>query len=289
MVLYFVSLKVVGYFHRQNELGIILSLKIFQMSWIILFAMLIFSCMVTSVSTIFLSRDNEIVFASPVTPPEMYFMRYLTNTIYTSWMMVVFSLPIFAAYGVVFRTDFYYWPLMIVTVFSTAAGATCFGLLLTVILVNLFPARRTKDIVLYLSLCFGIFIYLMIRLLRPEEMINPDNYSHFIDYLSSISKPAAPLCPQPGLQIYFHYISWTGKLIGCSWGFLSQPLQRSIFSANGPCRDGFFQAIPSHRNRSGDIGGSAVSANIGLFHEDGYLKRKQKSLFGIRPNGRSYL
>ena len=195
MVLYFVSLKVVGYFHRQNELGIILSLKIFQMSWIILFAMLIFSCMVTAVSTVFLSQDNEIIFAAPVTPPEMYFMRYLTNTIYTSWMMVVFSLPIFAAYGVVFRTDFYYWPLMIVTVLSTAAGATCFGLLLTVILVNLFPARRTKDIVLYLSLCFGIFIYLMIRLLRPEEMINPDNYSHFIDYLSSISKPAAPYVP----------------------------------------------------------------------------------------------
>ena len=41
---YLISTQVVGYFHRQSELGIILSLKIFQMAWIIMFSMLVFSC-----------------------------------------------------------------------------------------------------------------------------------------------------------------------------------------------------------------------------------------------------
>ena len=31
LVLYLVSLRVVGYFHRQSELGLILSLKIFRL------------------------------------------------------------------------------------------------------------------------------------------------------------------------------------------------------------------------------------------------------------------
>lgn len=193
--LYSVSLRVIRYFHSQNELGIILSLKIFQMAWIILFAMLVFSCMVTAVSTLFLSQDNEIIFASPAPLQKIYSMRYWTTTLYTAWMMVIFSLPIFMAYGRIFHAGPAYWPLMFFTVLATATIATSFGMLVTVILVNLFPARRTKDIVLYLSLCFGIFIYVMFRLIRPEELVNPEKFSHFIEYLSSISSPAAPYVP----------------------------------------------------------------------------------------------
>ena len=195
IVLYKIVVKVVTYFHSQNELGILLSLKIFQMGWITMFAMLIFSCMVSAVSTLFLSQDNEIVFAAPVPTADIFFMRYVTTSIYTSWMMVIFSIPIFAAYGTVFQAGLLYWPLMLGTIIATAAIATTFGMGFTVVLVNLFPARRTKDIILYLSICFGIFIYIIFRLMRPEDLVNPDKYGHFIDYLSSLATPAAPYLP----------------------------------------------------------------------------------------------
>ena len=195
LVLYKVVVKVVTYFHSQNELGILLSLKIFQMAWITMFAMLIFSCMVSAVSTLFLSQDNEIIFAAPVPTSDIFFMRYVTTSIYTSWMMIVFSIPIFAAYGTVFQASIFYWPLMLGTIIATAAIATTFGMGFTVVLVNLFPARRTKDIILYLSICFGIFIYIIFRLMRPEDLVNPDKYGHFIDYLSALSTPAAPYIP----------------------------------------------------------------------------------------------
>jgi len=195
LVLYLVSVRVVGYFHRQSELGVILSLKIFQMAWIVMFAMLIFSSMVSAVSTLFLSQDNEIIFSAPVSPAEIYFMRYVTTTFYTSWMMVIFSLPVFGAYGRVFQAGILYWPLMIVCVVATVLIASGLGMGLTVVLVRFFPARQTKDIIFYLSLCFGIFIYIIFRLLRPEDLVNPDKYAHFVEYLSSISQPAGPYVP----------------------------------------------------------------------------------------------
>ncbi|KPJ97530.1 MAG: hypothetical protein AMJ60_10965 [Desulfobacterales bacterium SG8_35] len=195
LVLYSIGVKVVTYFHSQNELGIILSLKIFQMAWITMFALLVFSCMVSAVSTLFLSQDNEIIFASPVAKSDIFFMRYVTTSLYTSWMMIVFSIPVFAAYGKVFEAGMLYWPLMVGAILATAATATTFGMGLTVVLINLFPAKRTKDIILYLSICFGIFIYLIFRLMRPEDLVNPDQYSHFIDYLSSLATPAAPYIP----------------------------------------------------------------------------------------------
>ena len=193
--LYLLSVRVIGYFHQQNELGIILSLKIFQMAWIILFAMQVFSCMVSAVSAIFLAQDNEIVYAAPIDGRQLYWMRYLTTTAYTSWMMMVFSLPIFAAYGTVFQAGPLFWPLMIVSVLATTLSASAFAMLLTIALVYFFPARRTKDIVMYLSLCFGVFIYIMFRLLRPEDLVNPDRFGQFVEYLSSISRPAAPYVP----------------------------------------------------------------------------------------------
>ena len=194
-LLYLGTHKVLVYFHSQNELGVILSLKIFQMAWITVFAMLIFSSMVSAVATLYLSSDNEIILSAPVSPGEFYLLRYITTTVNTSWMILVFSLPVFGAYGSVFHAGPLFWPLLLVSVPTVAATASAFAMLLTVAIVYLFPARRTKDIVLYLSLCFGIFLYLIFRMMRPEDLVNPDKYSQFIDYFSAISAPAGPWLP----------------------------------------------------------------------------------------------
>ncbi len=195
IALYLVSLKAVGYFHAQNELGIILSLKIFQMAWMIMFTMLIFSTMVSSISALFLSNDNEILCAAPVSPARLYWLRFVSNILYTSWMMLIFSLPIFGAYGTIFNAGPLYWPLMLLSVFATATMAAGIGLALTIFLVNVFPAKRTKDIVVYLSLLFGILLYLVIRLIKPENLADPDKFPDFLEYLSAMQAPAAPLLP----------------------------------------------------------------------------------------------
>lgn len=195
LALYLVSLKTVRYFHSQNELGVILSLKIFEMAWMILFTMQIFSSMVTGVSALFLSQDNEIIFASPARIGELYLMRYLTTTVYTSWMMIIFTLPVFGAFGAIFDAGPLYQLLLAPTVLAVATIASGLGLALTILLVRLFPARRTKDIVVYLSLLFGILLYLVIRLLRPEELVDPERFPDFITYLSRLSTPATPLLP----------------------------------------------------------------------------------------------
>ncbi|MEN8189270.1 MAG: hypothetical protein ABFS19_05440 [Thermodesulfobacteriota bacterium] len=195
IAIYLVSLKVLRYFHGQNELGIILSLKIFQMSWITIFAMLIFSSMVTAVSTLYLSKDNEIMVSAPVSPAELYLMRYTTTSLYTSWMVLIFSIPYFGAFAPIFNAGPLYWPLLLMVTLSTTACASAGAILLTVFLVKFFPAKQTKDIVFYLSLCFGIFLYLIFRLMRPEDLVNPDKYGQFIEYLSAISTPAGPWLP----------------------------------------------------------------------------------------------
>ncbi len=203
LALYFISWKTLGYFHAQSELGIILSMKIFQMVWITIFAMLVFSSMITGVSTLYLSRDNDLIVASPVHMSELYGMRLVTTFLNTSWMVIIFSVPVFAAFGVVFESGPWYWLLLIISVPATASTATSAALVFIIVLVYLFPARRTRDIIFYLTLCFGIFLYLIFRLLRPEDLVNPEKYGQFIEYLSAVSNPAGPWLPA----------GWTANLL----------------------------------------------------------------------------
>jgi ABC-2 type transport system permease protein len=203
IALYLATWKTVSYFQSQNELGVILSMKIFQMAWITIFAMLIFSSMITGISTLYLSHDNECIISSPVELSELYEMRLVTTFLNTSWMVLIFSIPIFAAFGVVFAAGPLYWPLLIVSIPATALTATGSALLVTIVLVYLFPARRTKDIIFYLTLCFGIFLYLIFRLMRPENLVNPEKYGQFVEYLSAVSNPAGPWMPA----------GWTANLL----------------------------------------------------------------------------
>ncbi len=201
--LFYLTFRSVSYFQAQSELGLILSMKIFQMAWITIFAMLIFSSMIAGVTTLYLSDDNEIIVAAPVGLPELFRMRLLTTFINTAWMMLVFSLPIFGAFGVVFNGGPLYWPLLLGVVPATAFTASASAMLFVIMLVYLFPARRTKDIIVYLSICFGIFLYLIFRLMRPEDLVNPEKYSQFIEYMSAISNPAGFWLPA----------SWTSTLL----------------------------------------------------------------------------
>lgn len=214
VALFAVSLRVVGYFHRQNELGIILSMKIFQMAWTILLAMLIFSSMVSGVSALFLSKDNEVLFTAPVAPRQLYLMRYLTTMLYTSWMMVVFSFPVFSAFGWLFKAGYLFTPLLLLASLSTAAIANGIGLCTIILLVRFFPARRTRDIAFYLSLLFSILLFLVFRLIRPEDLADPDKFPDFMEYLGTLQTPASPLIPSSwasGLLLEFmrdHQVDW---------------------------------------------------------------------------------
>lgn len=203
IALYLITWRSISYFQSQSELGIILSMKIFQMAWITIFAMLIFSSMIAGVSTLYLSADNEIIVTAPVHLPELFRMRLTTTFLNTSWMVLIFSVPIFSAFGVVFQAGPLFLPILIVVICATAFTASSSAMLFVILLVYLFPARRTKDIIVYLTLCFGIFLYIIFRLMRPEDLVNPEKYAQFIDYMSAVSTPAGPWLPA----------SWTSNML----------------------------------------------------------------------------
>jgi ABC-2 type transport system permease protein len=69
------------------------------------------------------------------------------------------------------------------------------SVVVTTLLVNVFPARRTRDILLLLSLVAVAVLYLLFRLLRPERLVNPESFSDFMVFLAAMRTPDAAYLP----------------------------------------------------------------------------------------------
>lgn len=196
VLIFMAGVRTLSYFLGFQEIGLILCLRFFQAAWLLLFAILLFSSLVTAISTIYLTQDNEILVTAPVAFSSLFTARFCQVFFVAGWMVVLFSLPVFGAYGLVFHAPFFFWPVMGAAVVGVTAIAAALGCICAILLVRFFPARRTKDIVVYLSLLFGITLYLVLRFLRPEQLVRPETFGHFLDYLAAVSaKPVFWLPP----------------------------------------------------------------------------------------------
>ena len=62
-------------------------------------------------------------------------------------------------------------------------------------LVKTFPIRRLRDLFVFIGLMIFIAIYLLFRMMRPEDFLNPEGFASVMDYLSIMSESSSPLLP----------------------------------------------------------------------------------------------
>jgi ABC-2 type transport system permease protein len=69
------------------------------------------------------------------------------------------------------------------------------GSAVTTILVNVFPARRTRDLLSIIALGAAAGIILLFRIVRPERLARPEGFQNLLDFMASLRTPASPLLP----------------------------------------------------------------------------------------------
>ncbi|MBW1709002.1 MAG: hypothetical protein JRG97_03900 [Deltaproteobacteria bacterium] len=192
---FFGFFKALAYFETAEGFGRVLARKLMDMVWLTFFAILIFSNIVTALSTFFLSKDLEMIHASPVSQENIFWARYTNTLVDSSWMVFFFGLPVFLAYGIVFDAGaLYYLNLMAVSM-PLLVLASSLGVIFTLLLVNIFPAQRTKDILILLTIMVVVILYLLFRFMRPERLVDPDAFASIVSYFASLSTPASPYLP----------------------------------------------------------------------------------------------
>jgi ABC-2 type transport system permease protein len=193
--MFVVSCRVLNYFQSVEMIGDLLARQLLSMLLLTFFSLLIFSSIITALSNLYLSTDLELCHSMPVSVETLFISRSLYTFVDSSWMVIFFGLPVFLAYGYVYRPgpEFY---VSLVHMNLAMAVIACFsGIFLTMALVHVFPAQRTRDIILLLSILMVVALYLLFRFLRPEQLVNPEAFFTVAQYMSALKAPDSPYLP----------------------------------------------------------------------------------------------
>jgi len=193
--LFWISFRVLGYFRTIEGLGDLLALRLLSMILLTFFSILLFSNVVTALSTFYLSGELEILLSSPVKIESIYRTKFIETLLDSSWMTLVYGLPVFIAYGIVFRAGISYYLGLFLTILPFLMIPASIGILVTMLLVHAFPARRAKDIIVLLGLLFFVVVYILFRTLQPEKLVDPDAFPSVVQYLTAMRAPISPLIP----------------------------------------------------------------------------------------------
>ena len=192
--------RLLRYFRAVPDLGPILAAKLLGMMLVGFFSILLLSNVITALSSFFLARDLDLLNAAPVRWPSLYAAKLVETLVSSSWMVALMAIPLLAAYGAVYRGGLWF-PLI-----AFAAMAPFFllpaalGSALTLLLVNAFPARRTRDILSVVAVLTAGGLVLLFRLMRPERLARPEGFQSFTDYLVALDAPSSPWLPSDWAQ-----------------------------------------------------------------------------------------
>ena len=192
---FFVFQKVLLYFRSVELFGDLLASKLMAMMLLTFFSFLLFSNIISSLSTFFLAEDLPLVLSCPVAFNRLYYARLTETAIHSSWMVLLFGLPVFFVYGWVYRSSLDYYLILIGTLIPFLVIPAALGSIFSMVLVNAFPARRTKEVLFLLSIGLVISLYFLLRFLQPERLVNPDSFAGLVEYFTALNTPSWPFLP----------------------------------------------------------------------------------------------
>lgn len=190
-----VIFRMLLYFRSTQGIGDVLAAKLLAMALLTFLLILLLSNVITSLSTFFLSDDMELLVASPVDQVRLYGARLVETIVDSSWMVALLAVPLLAAYGVVYSADWGFYVLAAGSMVPFLLLPAVAGAAFTLVLVNIFPARRTRDILALVALFAAAGLVALFRFVRPERLVRPEEFRDLVDFVAVLRAPTSPWLP----------------------------------------------------------------------------------------------
>ncbi len=198
--IYTVLHKLLIYFRGVPDLGPFLAGKLLGIILVGFFSILLLSNIITALSSFFLARDLDLLVAGPVDWLTLYGAKLLETAVNSSWMVVLMAVPMFAAFGTAYDGGPLF-PLIVLVVFIPfLVVPAVIGSAITLVLVNVFPARRTRDILSVIAVLAAGGVVLLFRIIRPERLARPEGFRSLVEFVAILRTPTSPFLPSEWVQ-----------------------------------------------------------------------------------------
>ncbi len=206
-----ISYRVLSYFRGVEEIGSLLAGKMLSMALLAFGGILLLSNLVASLSTYFLAKDLDMLVAAPMDWLRLYLSKLLETMVHSSWMVVLLALPILTAYGIVYHGG----PLFPFVAFAAIAPflvlPSVIGAAATLLLVNIFPARRTRDVLSLVAAGAAAGLVLMLRVMQPEQLARPEGFQSLVEFIAALQSPSSAFLPSEwSAQVIMNWLTRVG-------------------------------------------------------------------------------
>ena len=192
---FWLSIQVLGYFQGLGDFGPLLTQRLLVLVFLTFFGVLLLSNTVAALTTFYLAADVPLLMAAPVSFRLLHHARFVETLVTSSWMVLLFGLPVFLAYGVVYHAGPLFYAVTIVVLAAFLVIPAGLGVLATTALVLVVPARRARDGLLVTSgLVLGAVV-LAVRWLGPERLARPSGLAGFAGFLAGFGATGSPWLP----------------------------------------------------------------------------------------------
>src|SRR5208337_4469109 len=187
--------RVLLYFQSVQDFGNILAMKLLSMIIMTFFTLLLFSNIINCLSHLYLSYDLPLLHSLPVSSKDIFLSKWLISAFDSSWMIVAFSLPIFLSYGLIYKANIIYYVTFLMAMIFMCLMASALGGILVLFGAIILPAGRIRTILILLGVIMVMILIFILRLTRPEQLVNPDSFASVVLYLNSMRTLNSPLLP----------------------------------------------------------------------------------------------
>jgi ABC-2 type transport system permease protein len=190
-----ITYRVLRYFRGIPEIGGVLTVKLLGLVLLAFSSILLLSNLITALSSFFLAKDLDLLAASPVHSARFYFAKVVETALHSSWMVALLAVPILTAYGIVYDGGPLYALVVLGAFVPFLALPAVVGAALTLLLVNVVPARRAKELLSLVAIGAAGTLVLLLRVARPEQLVRPEGFRSLAEFIALLQAPTSPLLP----------------------------------------------------------------------------------------------
>lgn len=178
----------------------VLLIQGYSLIFMLIFLVQIINGLVLSLNTFYQSRDLDVLLTSPVNRPSLFFSKLFESQVKSSWMLVVFGIPLLLSAGLIYHASilYYFYALLLFTVFSIIP--VNIGTALALVIARFLNIRRVKRSLVSLGVVAALLLVTLLRVFRPERFATPELFANLTLFISEIKKPSFILLPNRWLS-----------------------------------------------------------------------------------------
>jgi ABC-2 type transport system permease protein len=190
------------------EIFHIILIRGYALIFLIIFFVQVINGAVMSLDRYYQSDELTLILTSPVNRTSLFFARLFETHLKTSWMLIIFGIPLLVSSGAMFQAKLIYYLYALILLLLFSSIPVNLGIGITILASGIINVRTLKKFMVSSGVITGIVTIVLVRFFRPERFVNPEIFANVKIFVSSMNAPSFLLLPTRWLsEALFNFLN----------------------------------------------------------------------------------